>query len=189
MLKRFIPILFIFLSTISVAKTEMVDIHAIFASAVAQNRVGLAKKSKIVDARPAKLGEIVVTIIKNEGIETKSAPAKLGDMVVKNRCSETGNEEILVSANKFSQRYEGPLADKNPELNNIWKSYRPKGVEMEYFVVHPQDGELRFIAPWGEKMTAYTGDIIVRTPHDHHDTYRIAKAAFHCTYEIIRPAK
>ncbi|WP_197496259.1 hypothetical protein [Gallibacterium salpingitidis] len=184
---RAIPIITLFVSTISAAQT--VDIQSLFNSAVQENRVGLAKKTKLVDARPAKLDEVVVTIIKNEGKETQSSPAKAGDMVVKNRCPETGNEEILVSAKKFVQRYEGPLTDKNPNLSNEWQTYRPKGNEMEYFIVTAKEGQFQFIAPWGEEMKAYPGDAIVRVPTDHKDTYRIAKAAFNCTYEIIRPAK
>jgi hypothetical protein len=52
---------------------------------------------------------VIVTVIKGEGKETESPPAGPGDMVVRNRCPETGNEEILVSAAKFPQRYEGPV--------------------------------------------------------------------------------
>ena len=48
--------------------------------------------TKPVDARPARPGEIVVTLIKDEGHETRSRPAEAGDMVVRNRCPETGNE-------------------------------------------------------------------------------------------------
>ncbi|WP_039134463.1 hypothetical protein [Gallibacterium genomosp. 2] len=184
---HFLSIFTIFISTYSIA--QITDIQMLFSIAEKTHKVGIAKKSKIVDARPAKAGEIVITNIKNEGVETQSPPAKEGDMVVKNRCPETGNEEILVSKNKFLQRYEGPLSDKNPQLSNEWQSYKPKGIEMEYFIVSPQDGNLKFIAPWGEEMIAYPGDVIVRAPNDHKDTYRIAKAAFSCTYEIINPAK
>jgi len=43
------------------------DVVAQFAEAVAQHRVGIAHKTKPVDARPAKPGEIVVTVINGEG--------------------------------------------------------------------------------------------------------------------------
>ena len=69
---------------------------------------GLARKTKIVDVREATPGEVVVTIIKGEGKETQSPPAKAGDMVVRNRCPESGNEEFLVPSAKFAARYEGP---------------------------------------------------------------------------------
>jgi len=48
------------------------DVVAQFGEAVAQHRVGIARKTKPVDARPAKPGEIVVTVIKGEGVETRS---------------------------------------------------------------------------------------------------------------------
>jgi hypothetical protein len=37
-------------------------------------------------------------------------------------------------------------------------------------------------------MIARPKDVIVRDPQDVKDTYRIAAAAFACTYEVIRPA-
>jgi hypothetical protein len=59
---------------------------------------------------------------------------------------------------------------------------------MRFFVVRDADGAFPFIAPWGEPMVARPGDAIVRNPEDTADTYRIAAAAFACTYEITRPA-
>src|SRR3954467_8737815 len=72
------------------------DIAALFVRAEQDGRVGLARKAKPVDVRPARPGEIIVTIIAGDE-ETQSPPAQVGDMVVRNRCPETGNEEILVS--------------------------------------------------------------------------------------------
>jgi hypothetical protein len=71
------------------------DVHALFAAAEAAGRVGTARKTRPVDARPARPGEIVVTRIEGEGEETRSRPAAAGDMVVRNRCPETGNEAYL----------------------------------------------------------------------------------------------
>ena len=59
---------------------------------------------------------------------------------------------------------------------------------MRYLVVREADGSFTFMAPWGEPMVARPGDAIVRNPDDPADTYRIAAAAFACTYEILRPA-
>ena len=59
---------------------------------------GVARKTMPVDVRPAQPGEVVVTVIAGEGEETRSPPAQPGDMVVRNRCPATGNEEILVTA-------------------------------------------------------------------------------------------
>jgi hypothetical protein len=169
-------------ATQSAAQT---DVHAMFEQAERETRVGLARKTRPVDVRPARPGEVVVTVIAGEGKETQSSPAQPGDMVVRNRCPETGNEEILVAAAKFKERYEGP---SGPADAAGWQSYRPRGNEMLYFVVREGDGTFSFTAPWGEPMTARPGDAIVRSPEDPTDTYRIAAAAFACTYEILRSA-
>jgi hypothetical protein len=160
-----------------------VDIVAYFQRAQSARGAGLARKTRPVDVRPAQPGEIIVSVIKGEGMETKSPPAKSGDMVVRNRCPQTGNEEILVPAASFSRRYEGPIGDKNAAG---WSPYRPRGVEMCFVVVAEQDGEFRFIAPWGERMVARPGDAIVQDLDNAKDTYRIAKAVFACTYEVLR---
>jgi hypothetical protein len=161
------------------------DVHAMFDQAEHEARVGLARKTMPVDVRPARPGEVVVTMIAGQGKETESPPAQPGDMVVRNRCPETGNEEILVSAAKFAERYEGPVG---PAEASGWQSYRPRGVEMRYLVVRETDGTFTFTAPWGEPMVARPGDAIVRSPQDPADTYRIAAAAFACTYDILQPA-
>jgi hypothetical protein len=84
-----------------------------------------------------------------------------------------------------AERYEGPLG---PPDGAGWQPYRPRGIEMAYFVVRTADGTFTFKAPWGEPMVARPGDAIVRDPRDPADTYRIAAAAFACTYEILRHA-
>jgi hypothetical protein len=162
---------------------EAVDIVEYFARAQDARGAGLARKWKPVDVRLAKPGEVIVTIIKGEGKETQSPPAKSGDMVVRNRCPETGNEEILVRAASFSQRYEGPIGATDADG---WSPYRPLGVQMRFVVVTERDGSFNFIAPWGERMVARPGDSIVQDVNNSKNTYRIAKAAFDCTYEILR---
>jgi hypothetical protein len=167
------------------AQPPQVDVHALFDQAERESRVGIARKTMPVDARPAQPGEVVVTLIAGEGKETQSPPAQAGDMVVRNRCAATGNEEILVEAAKFSQRYDGPTG---PADAAGWRDYRPRGVEMRYMIVREADGAFTFTAPWGEPMLARPGDAIVRDPQDPADTYRIAAAAFACTYEVLQPA-
>ena len=162
-----------------------VDIRALFTQAEQEGRVGTARKTQPVQARPATPGEIVVTMIAGEGKETQSPPAEAGDMVVRNDCDATGNEEILVGAAKFAQRYEGPLGPGHAEG---WSTYRPRGVPMLYFTLGSGEGPLSFVAPWGEPMVARPGDAIVQDPNNPADTYRIAAGAFACTYEIIEPA-
>lgn len=162
-----------------------IDIGAYVQKAEADGRLGIARKTQLVDVRPAREGEVVVTVIKGEGKETQSPPAKSGDMVVRNRCPESGNEQILVTAARFSDRYEGPVGTA---ADGGWAPYRPRGNDMHYVVVTPADGEFTFVAPWGEPMVARPGDAIVQDPSNPKDTYRIAKVAFACTYEIVRAA-
>ena len=121
-----------------------VDVRALFAKAEADGRVGTARKTVPVAARAARPGEIVVTMIAGEGKETQSPPAEAGDMVVRNDCDATGNEEILVGAAKFAQRYEGPLGPGHAEG---WSTYRPRGVPMLYFTLGSGEGPLSFVAP------------------------------------------
>jgi hypothetical protein len=162
------------------------DVEALFARAEQDGRVGVARKSKPVDARPATPGEVVVTIIAGEGKETQSKPAAAGDWVVRNRCESSGHEQYLVSAGKFAERYEGPLG---PPDGEGWAPYRPRGVDMLYAFVRDQDGSFRFTAPWGEAMVARPGDALVRDPNDPKDLYRVQAAAFACTYEIVKPPR
>ena len=164
-----------------------IDIYSYFQKARDLGRDGLARKTKLVDAREATPGEVVVTVIKGEGKETQSPPARAGDMVVRNRCPESGNEEFLVPSAKFAARYEGPTG---PAGDGGWRPYRPRGADMRFVVVTEKDGEFTFTAPWGETMIARPGDAIVQDAQDSKDTYRVQKAAFACTYEEIRsPSK
>jgi hypothetical protein len=162
------------------------DRIAYFAEAVAAGRTGTARKTMPVDARPAGPGEVVVSIIAGEGVETRSKPASEGDWVVRNRCPETGNEEILVSAEKFPTRYGEALSE--PDAQG-YREFQPKGSEMIYTVALPQDGEFAIEAPWGELQRVRPGDAVVQTPQDPQDTYRIQGQAFACTYEILKAAK
>ncbi|MBB6469059.1 hypothetical protein HNQ96_004948 [Aminobacter lissarensis] len=162
------------------------DQIALFSEVKGAGKIGIARKTKPVDARKAVVGEVVVTIIKGEGVETKSKPAEEGDWVVRNRCPETGNEEILVKAAKFPTRYGEPQSEPDKQG---YQTFLPKGAEMGYFVVSNEIGEFSFTAPWGEKMSAKPGDAIVQVPADPSDTYRIAAASFACTYEIVTPAQ
>jgi hypothetical protein len=155
-----------------------------FDQAERATRVGVARKTMPVDVHPARPGEVVVTVIAGEGKETQSSPAQPDDVVVRNRSPAIGNEEILVPAAKFARRYEGPIGPADAG----WQPYRPRGIEMRCFVGRAADGAFTFTAPWGEPMAARPGDAIARDPRDPADTYRIAAAAFACTYEILRPA-
>lgn len=162
------------------------DQVALMSEAKARHETGIARKTREIDARPALAGEIIITTIKGEGVETRSKPAENGDWVVRNRCPETGNEEILVKAAKFPQRYGEPLSQPDEKG---YRTFRPLGGDMTYFIVSDKIGAFNFTAPWGETMVAKPGDAIVQVPSDEKDTYRIAASSFKCTYEVTTPAK
>ena len=179
--KPALALLAIFLSP-SVLHAETVDAVAVFKQAAGEGKTGIARKTKPVDARAASAGEIIVTVIKNEGVETKSKPAEANDFVVRNRCPETGNEEYLVKAEKFPARY----ADAGkPAGEDGWKEYVPKGKDMNFYILPADVKAFEFQAPWGETMIAKPGDALVQTPGDEKDTYRVAAASFACTYDIV----
>ncbi len=157
------------------------QVRQMMKEAEAQGLVRSARKTRPVDARPARPGEVIVTVLTGEGKETQSRPAAEGDWVVRSRCEPTGNEEYLVAADKFERRYE-PAG--KPALGE-WREYRPLGKVMRFFVLRPEHGEFAFTAPWGERMIAKPGDAIVQDPEDPNDTYRVTAAAFACTYEIL----
>ncbi|MES5097987.1 hypothetical protein ABUK73_07135 [Agrobacterium sp. BA1120] len=162
------------------------DQVALMAEAKKAEMVGVARKTREVDARPASPGEIVITFIKGQGVETRSKPAEEGDWVVRNRCEETGNEEILVKARSFKERYGEPLSEADA---TGYRAFKPKGANMSYFIVTDEIGPFNFRAPWDEMMVALPGDAIVQVQTDESDTYRVAQAAFQCTYEIVDPAR
>jgi hypothetical protein len=159
------------------------EVRALVKSAEGAGLVRTAKKTKPVDARPAKPAEVVVTVIAGEGKETQSAPAKPGDWVVRNRCAATGNEEYLVDAAKFPSRYQSTGRPPGPDG---WREYRPVGKTMRFIVLTPAHGEFTFTAPWGEPMVAKPGDAIVQDPENPGDTYRVAAVSFACSYEVVK---
>jgi hypothetical protein len=164
------------------AKKSLDEVVALMASAKTKGRLRSARKTRPVDARPAKAGEVIVTVIKGEGKETQSRPAAVGDWVVRNRCPETGNEEYLVSKDKFAGKYEATGAPASP---GGWEEFHPVGDEVRVLILEPKDGAFSFTAPWGEEMVARTGDAMVQSPKDEKDVYRVARASFECTYEWL----
>lgn len=165
------------------AHAENVDAVAMFNQAKAERHTGFARKTRPVDARPSVPGEVVVTTIKGEGVETLSKPAEAGDMVVRNRCPETGDEEYLVKAAKFPARY--ATSDK-PAGSDGWQEFLPQGKEMNFYIIPESQQAFEFEAPWGEQMVARPGDALLQTPGDEKDTYRVAAASFACTYDIVK---
>lgn len=155
------------------------------AAAAAEGRTGIARKTAPVDARPAVAGEVVVSIIAGQGVETRSPPAAAGDWVVRNRCDASGNEEILVTAERFPTRYGDPQS--GPDAAG-YREFHPTGAEMVYAIVPEADGEFAIVAPWGELQRVLPGDTMAQVADNPDDTYRIEKRAFDCTYEIVTPA-
>jgi hypothetical protein len=158
------------------------EVRGLVEDAEARGLARRARKTKPVDARPAKPGEVVVTVVAGEGRETTSRPAEEGDWVVRNRCDATGSEEYLVGAATFRERYR---ATGKPPGEDGWQEHRPLGREVQVLVLTPEHGEIEFTAPWGERMVAKPGDVIVQDPEHPEDTYRVAAAAFDCTYEVL----
>ena len=157
-----------------------------FADVRSQGRTGTARKTAPVDARPAEPGETVVSRLEGDGIETVSAPAVAGDMVVRSNCGANQETEILVAAEKFSTRYGSAQSGSD---KGGYRSYLPTGEDMAYVIVSEADGEFALEAPWGEMMVARPGDEIVQNLGDPSDIYRIYGPAFDCTYEVVEPAR
>jgi hypothetical protein len=155
------------------------------AAAAAEGRTGTARKTAPVDARPAVPGEVIVTRIAGQGIETQSPPAVEGDWVVRNRCEDSGDEEILVTAERFPTRY--GEAQSEPDAAG-YREFHPTGAEMVYAIVPESDGEFAILAPWGELQRVMPGDTMAQVADKPDDTYRIDRRAFECTYEIVTPA-
>lgn len=164
------------------------EMTALWARAEKEGRVRTARKTRPIDAREARAGEVVVTTIKGEGQETRSRPAREGDRVVRNRCPETGHEEYLVGADTFAKRYRKTDA----AAAGGWQEYMPVGEDVRFFVLETKDGSFTFVAPWGESMVARPGDAILVDPEKPGEMYRVARASFACTYEVVtreQPAK
>jgi hypothetical protein len=158
------------------------DVIALMERAQTEGRAGTARKTKLVDARPAHVGEVIVTAIKGEGKETQSPPAKKGDWVVRNRCPETGNEQYLGTADRFTDRYR---VTGSPVSAHGWREYRPVGRQVWFYILPPGTPPFTFVAPWGEAMVARAGDALVQDPKNEKDVYRVAAASFACTYEVV----
>jgi hypothetical protein len=160
------------------------EMVALMAQAQKDGRLKTARKTKLVDARPAKPGEVIVTVIAGEGKETSSKPAAAGDQVVRNRCPQTGHEQYLVAAAKFTGKYEKTAT---PADEDGWQEYRPVAGDMRVLLLDAATPPFTFTAPWGEAMVARGGDAILQDPGDTRDVYRVARASFDCTYEVREP--
>ena len=160
-----------------------VDVHAMFEQAAREARLGLARKtirSTSGRRRPARSWS-------PRSPARARRPGARGRSRVTGgpqRCPATGNEAILVSAAKFAERYEGPMGPGCRGLAALPAARHRDAV----FRFAAGRWQLHLHGPLGRAEAARPGDAIVRSPQDPADTYRIAAAAFACTYEILRPA-
>lgn len=180
--------LFLFLPATATAFDDVPEKDQVLLMAQAKHRgmTGVARKTREVDARPASPGEIIITFIKGQGVETRSKPAEKGDWVVRNRCEETGNEEVLVKARGFKDRYGDPLSEADAAG---YRPFKPRGVDMTYFIVTDDTGPFNFRAPSDDIMVALPGDAIVQVQTDESDTFGVSQASFACNYDIVEPAR
>lgn len=132
------------------------------------------KKFAKVTARPAKHGEIVVTIT-SDGKETINK-AKEGDFVVRNKTKE----KYILPKKTLNNRY-----DHLGHAYGQWESYEAKG---EILAIKYKTDEMqeipRFKASWGEMMTLKDGDMLCTPLPAKDEIYRIAAKEFKETYKL-----
>lgn len=132
------------------------------------------EKYTIVEARPAVVGEMIVTVTQ-AGQETKNT-AKAGDFVVKNKTIAA--EEYILPAEKFTARY----IDRGVSpFTSGWRICQAIG-QVKAAVYTGADTE--FTAPWDEGMQLHTGDMICTPLPQKGEVYRIAAQEFSETYRL-----
>ena len=132
-------------------------------------RPRMASKFQRINARPAKPGEQIDTVLAN-GVHETSNVAQEGDYIVNNVGSP---EQWIVRGADFVKKY---VPDEgNPGV------YRPKGGPMEVFDV---DDDIEGTAPWGESMRIKKGGYILRDPNNYDDAYGIGKEEFDKSYRF-----
>jgi len=81
------------------AGAQSIDFSPLFTQAEQTGRVGLARKTQLVDARPTGQGEIVVTVIAGEAMV-----ARPGDAIVRNPANPS--DTYRIAAASFTCTYE-----------------------------------------------------------------------------------
>ena len=139
-----------------------------FVSVLINNGIEVKSFAKFarVQARPATIGEVIITVLANGKKETSNA-ANEGDWIVTN----PGGEQYIVAAAKFPKKYEPA-----PELGEGW--YKPTG-GVQKFVQLSED--TIFVCSWGEEQNINAGGFINVT--DLSDIYGIAEQEFYDTYK------
>ena len=122
-----------------------------------------------IQARQAKAGESIVTVLADGTRETKNV-AKAGDWIVTN----PGGEQYIVNAENFAKKYEAAM-----DLGNGW--FKPKGKPQKFVKINQ---DLSIMASWGEKQFLRSGDYLnITNPSD---IYGVAAKEFNDTYKSIR---
>ena len=129
----------------------------------------LFAKTARITARPGKVGEEIITKMKDGHTETRNTVANKGDMVATN----PSGEQYIIDAKTFAKKYE--IDPANP------KQYRPKGGAQEFI---PVEGEFCLVAPWGEVVKIQKdGGVLNVTARETGDIYGIQRKEFEDTYD------
>jgi len=126
-----------------------------------------------VQAKSAVPGTHLTTEV--EGFEVTSLVAQQGDWHVRNL---DGSEYFLSDA-KFRLRYEvGGLVDDVLGF----QSYQPCGQTM---LAVPVSEAVTFMGPWGTRLYAMEGSMLVQDPAMPQDTYCVHPKSFQATYTPV----
>lgn len=153
-----------------------------FETATDEGRIRRAQKVGEVDARRAKAGERIVSIIAGEGLETVSRSAREGDWVVRSRCAETGHEEQLVDPETFKARY-APCGTRAG--GSGFARFIARWSPVRFCTVREDEGHFAMLAPWGELQRYAPGDAVVQLPGSPSDIYRVHRRAFALSYKVL----
>jgi len=129
------------------------------------------KKQGVVTARPAVVGEVIVTVLKDGSNETTNA-AKEGDWVMTN----PSGEQYLIPESKFKDRYEPT------EIPDV---YAAKGYCRA--ILNPFDKPIEIFASWGAPQTGdehcFIADTCDAEGKTDGEPYLIDGLAFAITYK------
>ena len=132
-------------------------------------------KTALIDARPAVVGEMIVTVT-GDGTETTNV-AKAGDFVVRN--GTAAGEQYILAGSVLGQRY----VHLGDSTERPWHLYRARG---ECRALRYEGEPIEFVANWGAPMVLKPGDMIVTPLPGRGEVYRIAAKEFAETYAPTR---
>eukprot|EP00928_Gymnodinium_smaydae_P015524 TRINITY_DN15744_c0_g1_i1.p1 TRINITY_DN15744_c0_g1~~TRINITY_DN15744_c0_g1_i1.p1 ORF type:complete len:203 (+),score=46.03 TRINITY_DN15744_c0_g1_i1:61-609(+) len=165
-----------------------------------RNRGIAYRKKGICYARPALVGEEVVTRVDKDGAAETRNVAKTGDMVI----HSVKGEEYLNAAESFAKNYEeidstsldNVSSSKLAALQSLQEEWRPYQAKGEILGIHVSEAEMEehfpqgiFWAPWGTQMRIEAGDVLAAKEDGGTlvEVYRIERAAFEESYMRASP--